>query len=80
MQKIINTLAVASAAVSLTVVGVGGYVYLNRDSIIDGVKKQLIESVTGSMGGALTGDVGIPSGEAAAVGGPTGAGLDLPKF
>ena len=36
-QKIINVLAVASAAVSVAVVGLGGYVYLNREAIIEAV-------------------------------------------
>ena len=51
MQKIINVLALASTAVSVAVVGSGLYVYLNRASIIDGVKSQVMEAVTGSLGG-----------------------------
>ena len=51
MQKLINVLAVASFAVSGAVVGSGVYVYLNRASIIDGVKSQVMEAVTGSLGG-----------------------------
>ena len=51
MQKIVNVLALASFAVSGAVVGSGLYVYLNRASIIDGVKSQIMESVMGSMGG-----------------------------
>ena len=51
MQKIINVLAIASTIVSATVVGGGVYVYLNRSSIIDGVKSKVMESVMGSMGG-----------------------------
>ena len=50
MQKLINVLAVASTVVSATVVGSGIYVYVNRDSIIDGVKSQVMEAVTGSFG------------------------------
>ena len=50
MQKIINVLAVASAAVSVAVVGSGIYVYVNRASIIDGVKSQVMDAVTGSLG------------------------------
>ena len=53
MQKIINVLDVASAAVSVAVVGSGLYVYVNRASIIDGVKSQIMESVTGSLGGLV---------------------------
>ena len=51
MQKLINVLALASFAVSGAVVGSGVYVYLNRASIIDGVKSQVMEAVTGSLGG-----------------------------
>jgi hypothetical protein len=52
MQKLINVLALASTAVSVAVVGSGLYVYVNRASIIDGVKSQVMEAVTGSFGGA----------------------------
>ena len=51
MQKIINVLALASTAVSVAVVGSGLYVYINRASIIDGVKSQVMEAVAGSLGG-----------------------------
>ena len=50
MQKIVNVLALASFAVSGAVVGSGVYVYLNRASIIDGVKSKVMESVMGSLG------------------------------
>ena len=63
-QKVINVLAVASAAVSVAVVGSGLYVYVNRDSIVDGVKSQVLEAVTGSLGGlgGLGGDSALPLG------------------
>ena len=51
MQKFVNVLAVASSVVSLAVVGSGLYVYVNRASIIDGVKSQVMEAVSGSLGG-----------------------------
>ena len=57
MQKIINVFAIASFAVSGAVVGSGVYVYLNRASIIDGVKSQIMEAVMGSVGGSLGGAV-----------------------
>ena len=41
-QKVINVLAVASAAVSVAVVGVGGYVYLNKDAIIQDVTEKAL--------------------------------------
>ena len=37
MQKIINVFAIASFVVSGAVVGGAGYVYLNKDAILDGV-------------------------------------------
>jgi hypothetical protein len=78
IQKIINVFALSSFAVSSAVVGGGVYVYLQRDSIIDGIKKEVIGNVGGALaGGALTGDVGIPSGEAAAVGGTS---IDIPSL
>ena len=59
-QKVINVLAVASFAVSGAIAVSGVYVYVNRDSIVDGVKSQVMEAVTGSLGGGL-GD-GLPTG------------------
>jgi len=55
MQKIVNVLAVASAAVSLAVVGTGAFVYVQRDAIIDNVKSQVKDAVLGGLGG------GVPS-------------------
>ena len=64
MQKIINVLAVASAAVSVAVVGSGLYIYVNRASIIDGIKSQAIEAVLGGSGlpGGLGGGSSLPIG------------------
>ena len=80
MQKIINGIAIASGVISVTLVGTIGVVYLNKDAIIDNIKKQAIEAVTGGLGGgaiggALTGDVGLPTPQADA---PQGASLGLP--
>jgi hypothetical protein len=66
MQKIINVLAVASFALSGAIAASGVYVYVNRDSIIDGIKSQVMGGIGGAAlggslgGGALTGDVGLP--------------------
>ena len=67
MQKIVNIIALASGAVSVAVVVGGVSLYVNRDSIIDNIKREAIEAVGGSLGvGALTGDVGLPpAGESA---------------
>ena len=72
MQKLINVLALASTAVSVAVVGSGAYVYLNKDAIIDNIKKE-------ALGGALGGLAGSGVGGALEVPdlAPT-AGLGLP--
>ena len=77
MQKIINGIAIASGVVSLTVVGLGGYVFIRKDAIIDGVKSKIIESVSGKMGDMLPNIVGgsIPD-----VTGPALPSAPLPKF
>jgi hypothetical protein len=82
MQKIVNVLAVASSVVSLAVVGSGLYVFVNRASIIDGVKSQVMDSVAGALGPAIGGalpDVtgGVSGGESPLPAPP--AGLSLPK-
>ena len=61
-QKVVNVLAVASAAVSLAVVGTAGYVFVNKDAIIKDVTDKAMESVLGGgLGGAdLGGD--LPTG------------------
>ena len=86
MQKIINVLAVASAAVSVAVVGLGGYVYLNREAIIEDVKEKALGSLGGSLGGGLGGDLPIGSPDLAApapdqASAPVpSAGLGVPQF
>ena len=59
MQKIINVLAVASAVVSLAVVGSAGYVYVRKDAIIESIKEKALGSVLGGagLGGSLGGDL-----------------------
>ncbi len=54
MQKLINVLAIASAAVSVAVVGTGAYVYVNKDAIIESVTEKALGSL-GGFGGALGG-------------------------
>jgi len=68
MQKIINGIAIFSGAVALGVVGLGGYVFIRKDAIIDNVKSKIMESVLpGGIGGALGG-------------GALGGALNLPDF
>ena len=62
MQKLINVLAIASAAVSVAVVGTGAYVYVNKDAIIESVTEKALGSLGGFGGAGLGGDlpVGAP--------------------
>ena len=64
MQKIINGIAIFSGAVALGVVGLGGYVFIRKDAIIDNVKSKIMESVLpgglGDLGGGALGGLDIP--------------------
>ena len=44
LQKIVNGIAIASGVVSLTVIGLGGYVFIRKDAIIENVKGKIMES------------------------------------
>ena len=56
MQKIVNAIAIASGAVSIAILGLGGYVFIRKDAIIDNIKSKVMESVlpggVGGLGGA----------------------------
>ena len=54
MQKLVNVIALVSGVVSLTVVGTAGYVFVNKDAIIQSVTDKALGSL-GGLGGALGG-------------------------
>ena len=70
LQKIVNGIAIASGVVSITVVGVAGYVFIRKDAIIENVKGKIMEAVIpgglgegaleGLTGGGLAPDMGSP--------------------
>jgi len=60
MQKIFNAIAVASGIVSLTVVGAGLGIYINKDVIINNIKEKALESITGNLGDTLGDSLPIP--------------------
>ena len=70
LQKIVNGIAIASGVVSLTVIGLGGYVFIRKDAIIDSVKGKVMEAVTEKLGGL--GDLG-------GLGSAGGLGLPAPS-
>ena len=85
-NAIANAISIASGVTLAGIIGVGSYVYLNKDAIIQDVKDAAIESVVGGMGGSLGGDLPIgapdlasPSDSAAAPAVPN-AGLGIGNF
>ena len=78
VQKVVNLIAVASGAVSLAVVGSGLFIYLQRDQLINKVKSQVLESVTGSLPSLV--DTKLPSMTGPASSIPSaGLGIGLPR-
>ena len=82
-NSIANIVSIVSGVSLAGIIGVGSYVYLNKDAIIEDIKEAAIESVMGGMGGGLGGDLPIgtpdlapPAGQAAV---PSG-GLGIPNF
>ena len=53
MQKIINGIAIFSGVVALGVVGVGGYVFIRKDAIVDNIQSKVMESVLPDIGGGI---------------------------
>ena len=93
MQKVVNVLDVASAAVSLAVVGTVGYVFVNKDAIIKGVTDKAMESVLGGGLGGLGGGAvdalptgandlapSVPQADAPAAPATTGIGMGVPTL
>ena len=68
MQKLVNVIAITSGVVSLAVVGLGGYVFIRKDAIIEDAKTKILEQVGGAIGGSLVPD------------GLGGGGLDIPSL
>tara|TARA_Y100001963_G_scaffold15654_1_gene19389 strand:+ start:413 stop:685 length:273 start_codon:yes stop_codon:yes gene_type:complete len=66
MQKFVNIVALTSGVVSIALVGSGLFVYVNRDSIIDSIKQQALEAVTGSLGGLGGGSLPLGTNDLAA--------------
>lgn len=62
MQKLINVLALASFAVSTTIVAGGVYVYLNKDAMIQSAKQAATKAATEAVTAALPGliDAAMP--------------------
>ena len=86
-NDIANAISVISGVSLAGIIGVGSYVYLNKDAIIDDIKEAAIESVMGGMGGAAglggalpagTPDLAPPADQATAP--VPGGGFGVPNF
>ncbi len=85
-NSIANVISIISGVSLAGIIGVGSYVYVNKDAIIDDIKEQAIESVLGGLGGGAAGgalkslplgspELAPPADQAAA---PQGASMGLP--
>lgn len=62
MQKLINTVALLSGLVSLSVVSAGSYLYLNKDAIVEDARRKVTAAITVAITDALPGmiDAALP--------------------
>ena len=87
-NDIANAISVISGVSLAGIIGVGTYIFVNKDAIVDDIKDAAIESVVGGMGaGALGGagslgapDLALPDDQASAPqAAPSGFGLPAPN-
>ena len=79
MQKVINILAVLSFVGTAGIIGAGTAVYLQRESIIEGVKEQAMDAVTDALPGLVGGlTPELPGATGGALPMPTTTGPTLP--
>ncbi len=80
-NDIANAISIISGVSLAGIIGVGTYVFVNKDAIIDDIKDAAIESVVGGMGGAAlpigAPDLAPPADQAAAP--SAGLGLAAPN-
>ena len=62
MQKVINVLAVLSFLGSASLIGGAGYLLMNKEALIEGVKEQVTKAAVDGVAGALPGmlDAAMP--------------------
>ena len=62
MQKLINGVALLSGLVSLAVLGGGAYLYVQKDTLIEGAREKATAAITEAITDALPGmvDAAIP--------------------
>ena len=80
-NDIANAISIVSGVSLAGIIGLGTYIYVNKDAIVDDIKDAAIESVVGGMGaGALGGagalDLKLPADQAST---PPAAPFALPN-
>ncbi|AOV60231.1 hypothetical protein S820908_083 [Synechococcus phage S-CAM9] len=55
MQRLINVIALLSGLVSLSVLGGGAYLYLNKDTLVEDAREKVTKAVTEAVTEALPG-------------------------
>ena len=84
MQKLINAVAIISGAVSLTLVGSGIFLYVNKDSLIDSAKEKIMAEVSSLAGNAVKDMIpstpSLPSMTSPVAPRSTRSGLGVPQF
>ena len=58
-NDIANAISVVSGVSLAGIIGVGTYIFINKDAIVDDIKDAAIESVVGGMGGGAL-PIGAP--------------------
>ncbi len=76
MQKVFNVLTTVSFVGVVTILGAAGYVYVNKDAIIEGVKAQVMAGVTDAVQDSIVGSFDVPS--PVAPSSPAGNGIPVP--
>ena len=59
-NDIANAISIVSGVSLAGIIGVGTYIYVNKDAIVDDIKDAAIESVVGGMGGGALGGAALP--------------------
>ena len=62
MRKLLDVLTVVSFLGTAGIIGAGAYVYVQKDALIDGVKKEVVNAAITGVAGALPGllDSAVP--------------------
>ena len=78
MQKIINGVALLSGLVSLAVLGGGAYLYVQKDTLIEGAREKATAAITEAITEALPSMIDSAMPEIPSVPSATGGPIKLP--